>query len=285
MSPSDASREPGSTSTAAEFRAGPIKSSVVQEYQEALLDVHAPYEALQTWKGFFVHIATICIGLLIAIALEQSVETIHRHRELAAVRDDLRAESRQILTDSRQSQVASLYEEHWLTVRIAQAQAAIRDGRSLAPSEHNNGPYSATPDIPIWRSAKAGARTPLLTKGEVNAYSEVEYVQAHVEVFYNVEQATESDLRSFNRMFTVLPNGDTDFTGASSQDPHAYVHRGSLGRVIEPRNEYGSEADTAGAQASPRAAPTEANQSWGYRTCTTGGIHLCQKPNMRYLKR
>lgn len=188
-----------------------------------MLDVHAPYGALQTWKGFFIHIATICIGLLIAIALEQSVETIHRHRELAALRDDLRAESRQILADSRQSEVASLYEEHWLTVRIAQTQAAIRDGRSLAPREPNNRPYSATPDIPIWRSAKAGARTPLLTKGEVNAYAEVEYVQAHVEAFYNVEQATESDLRSFNRMFTVLPNGDTDFTGASSQDLHAYL--------------------------------------------------------------
>jgi hypothetical protein len=35
-----------------------------------MLDVHAPYETLQTWNGFFVHIATICIGLLIAIALE-----------------------------------------------------------------------------------------------------------------------------------------------------------------------------------------------------------------------
>jgi hypothetical protein len=55
---------------------------------KAMLDVHAPYEALQTWKGFFIHIATICIGLLIAIALEQSVETIHRHRELAALRDE-----------------------------------------------------------------------------------------------------------------------------------------------------------------------------------------------------
>lgn len=35
-----------------------------------MLDVHAPYEALQTWKGFVIHIATICIGLLIAIALD-----------------------------------------------------------------------------------------------------------------------------------------------------------------------------------------------------------------------
>jgi hypothetical protein len=51
----------------------------------------------------------------------------------------------------------------------------------LGVRELNDMPYYASPDTPIWRSAKAGARTPLLTKGEVNAYAEVEYVQTHVE--------------------------------------------------------------------------------------------------------
>ena len=39
-----------------------------------MLDVHPPQSATHTWKDFFIHIATICIGLLIAVGLEQTVE-------------------------------------------------------------------------------------------------------------------------------------------------------------------------------------------------------------------
>jgi len=34
-----------------------------------MLDVHASHESIHTWKGFFIHIAIIVIGLLIAISL------------------------------------------------------------------------------------------------------------------------------------------------------------------------------------------------------------------------
>jgi hypothetical protein len=32
-----------------------------------MLDIHAPHGGIHTWKDFFIHIATITIGLLIAI--------------------------------------------------------------------------------------------------------------------------------------------------------------------------------------------------------------------------
>ena len=41
-----------------------------------MLDVHAPHETVHTWKGCFIHLATIVIGLLIAVGLEQMVEKI-----------------------------------------------------------------------------------------------------------------------------------------------------------------------------------------------------------------
>src|ERR1700735_2347379 len=92
-----------------------------------MLDVHAPHEALHTWKGFFIHIATIVVGLFIAVALEQSVEAINRHSEVAALREDLHQESRQILADAKKSEAAHLYEIRWLTARITQTQLAIRE--------------------------------------------------------------------------------------------------------------------------------------------------------------
>jgi hypothetical protein len=47
-----------------------------------MLDVHPAHHAASTWRDFFIHIATIVLGLLIAISLEQTVEYFH-HRHLA----------------------------------------------------------------------------------------------------------------------------------------------------------------------------------------------------------
>ena len=55
-----------------------------------MLDVHPPHEAAHTWKDFFIHIATICVGLLIAIGLEQAVEHFHRRHQLQKAREELR---------------------------------------------------------------------------------------------------------------------------------------------------------------------------------------------------
>ena len=48
-----------------------------------MLDIHPAHHAASSWKEFFVHIATIVIGLLIAVGLEQTVEYFH-HRHLAS---------------------------------------------------------------------------------------------------------------------------------------------------------------------------------------------------------
>ena len=68
-----------------------------------------------------------------------------------------------------------------------------------------------------------GGRTALLTKGEVNAYAEIEYVQAHLEEMEVVKNAARYAVKSFNREFSPLPNGDPDFSSASSEDLHTYL--------------------------------------------------------------
>jgi hypothetical protein len=66
----------------------------IPESLAPMLDVHAPHEGIHTWKSFFVHIATIVIGLLIAIGLEQTVEYFHHRNQVAAVRESLSLERR-----------------------------------------------------------------------------------------------------------------------------------------------------------------------------------------------
>ena len=57
-----------------------------------MLDIHPAHHAASTWKEFFIHIATIVLGLLIAVSLEQTVEYIHHRRELAEARKELAIE-------------------------------------------------------------------------------------------------------------------------------------------------------------------------------------------------
>ena len=57
-----------------------------------MLDVHPAHHAATTWREFLIHIATIVIGLLIALGLEQTVEYVHHRRQISEVREELRGE-------------------------------------------------------------------------------------------------------------------------------------------------------------------------------------------------
>jgi hypothetical protein len=57
-----------------------------------MLDVHAPHASVHTWKDFFIHLATIVIGLLIAVGLEQLVEHIHDRFKVRETREALQRE-------------------------------------------------------------------------------------------------------------------------------------------------------------------------------------------------
>jgi hypothetical protein len=57
-----------------------------------MLDVHPAHHAASTWREFLTHIATIVLGLLIAVGLEQMVEYFHHRHQIAEVRAQLDTE-------------------------------------------------------------------------------------------------------------------------------------------------------------------------------------------------
>src|SRR5476651_2019271 len=77
------------------FSASPDTSTTDEEPSKHMFDVHAPHDRVHTWKDFFIHIATIVIGLLIAVGLEQTVEYFHHRHQVAEIRRSL-AEERHI---------------------------------------------------------------------------------------------------------------------------------------------------------------------------------------------
>jgi hypothetical protein len=188
-----------------------------------VLDVHPPHHPTHTWKDFFIHIATIVIGLLIAVGLEQTVEAIHHHREATDLRERLRVESEQILYDARRAEAAELYQLQWLSARLDQARTAIARHTPLAPEPPDLEPYFASPDIPQWRTAHTSGLAERLTASELTGYAEIEYVQTRVLQLDVLFDKAQGDLRTFDLRLPRLPNGEPDFHQASPQDLETYL--------------------------------------------------------------
>ena len=96
-----------------------------------MLDVHPPHHTPNTWRDFFIHIATITVGLLIALGLEQTVEFIHHRHEGAELRENLHRESEQITKDAHETDVGQTYQMNWLGERIKQLQETVWNHKPL----------------------------------------------------------------------------------------------------------------------------------------------------------
>jgi hypothetical protein len=79
--------------------------SAPPEEELPMLDVHPPHQSIHGWRDFLIHIATITIGLLIALGLEAAVEALHHHHIVREAREQIRGElqdNQKLLATDRQ---------------------------------------------------------------------------------------------------------------------------------------------------------------------------------------
>ena len=158
--------------------------------ERRMIDVHPPHQATHTWTDFAIHIATICVGLLIAIGLEQSVEYIHRGHERRDLREALYAESEQIMRDSRTTRESSDTATLWAGARIVQLKAALRENRPVPPGPPTPPNTGDSPNDPIWQAAKTSNTAALLSRDELTAYGELNFRSGDTrDLFNNVNVA------------------------------------------------------------------------------------------------
>jgi hypothetical protein len=69
-----------------------IETPPPSQKEPHLLDVHPIHAPVRAWRDFFVQIATIVVGLCIAVGIQQTVEFIHNHSQRAELRRALRLE-------------------------------------------------------------------------------------------------------------------------------------------------------------------------------------------------
>ncbi|HWW98625.1 MAG TPA: hypothetical protein VNY74_13050 [Edaphobacter sp.] len=142
---------------------------------ETMLEVHPAHHAASSWKEFFIHIATIVLGLLIAIGLEQAVEHIHHRREVAEVREELRGE-REANKDSVKSETTNW---RWETAELENnlMVLAYLQKHPGTPDEKLPGSliwfHASAPNTQAaWDAARTSGVTSLMHREEVEQYED-----------------------------------------------------------------------------------------------------------------
>jgi hypothetical protein len=141
-----------------------------------MLDVHPPHATAHSWRDFFIHIATIVLGLCIAVGIEQTVEFFHHRHELADTREALRQE--------REENHKHFAEE---TVNWRRATAAVKNNLLVLRylQQHPHTPQEKLPGVldwgqnnsrfthAVWDVAQQTGVTSLMPREEITEYSQL----------------------------------------------------------------------------------------------------------------
>jgi hypothetical protein len=177
-----------------------------------MLDVHPAHHAASTWRDFFIHIATIVLGLLIAVGLEQTVEAIHHSHQRHQLQEDLHAESVRVHTVLQGNLRLFAAERIWLlalrkdvdTMRASNGR--IKLPYRPRPTSDPNDPTQPLPRLTwppdgVWQAAKASALVSLLPRWQAEIYSGVSRQQDLYGAVANAWIAEQTNLIAFETRF------------------------------------------------------------------------------------
>jgi hypothetical protein len=169
--PAEATLSQGETAQSAETAHVP---ETAKEH-ETMLDVHPAHHAASSWKEFLIHIATIVLGLLIAVGLEQAVEHFHHRREVAEVREELQGE----LEANKKSFTGETTHWRWETAELENnlMVLAYLQKHPGTPDEKLPGSLvwfheSSSPSQAVWDAARNSGVTSLMNREEVEQYED-----------------------------------------------------------------------------------------------------------------
>jgi len=145
-----------------------------------MIEIHAPHERTHTWTDFLVHIATIVVGLFIAIGLEQTVELIHRSHQRHQLEGDLRTEAENnraiIAHDLRMQELEPWFDQAINAVASTSAQQGkIQITLPFAPCIPGSVGTSTAryfaPSEAVWTTAKESGLVGLLPVEQARMYA------------------------------------------------------------------------------------------------------------------
>jgi hypothetical protein len=162
-----------------------------------MLDVHPPHHPAHTWKDFFIHIATIVVGLLIAVGLEQGVEAIHHRHQAHRMEFLLREESRK-----NRDIIAADITIMQRTMAVAERNKAALEGAQTpdgaAPfvyEQYDPAPEWSAPTNSVYAAARDNGSLSLLPPSLVSYLARLEFGTA---------TAAETGHQVFDEQYKVL---------------------------------------------------------------------------------
>jgi hypothetical protein len=183
---------------------GSASVEAVEIHEESpVIDVHPPHGAVNSWREFWIHLATIIIGLLIAISLEQTVEWVHHLHQRHELQHDLRSEGLRNQRDVEHN--LALYEEGlaWL-LELQRRVDTVRDTGGKAPFVYPERPEGAIASSrygsfrllssEVWTTAEESALIELLPRDEAEIYAVV-YNNGLQAVVSTRQQVREQEMR------------------------------------------------------------------------------------------
>jgi hypothetical protein len=201
-----------------------------------MLDVHPPHSPAHTWKDFFIHIATIVIGLMIAVGLEQTVEAIHRNHVRHQLMEDLRAEAeRRVprIEANIQRDVAAFVWERGL-LRAALAAQPVGGSVTFRVPVREPG-HMRKPETAVWSAAKASGVLGVLSRTEIETWSRVDYDAEGGELGHSREAEAQIALDAVaERLGVSLDPGSEVRVTASGRDELAVA----LGVLITRERDF-----------------------------------------------
>jgi hypothetical protein len=181
-----------------------------------MLDVHPPHQAAHSWKDFFIHIATIVVGLIIAVGLEQTVELIHHAHQRRELREALRSTTE--INDAWAKDDVERVDgrRHWALEQLTAIEKAGPSGPLTLRRLPRMELYS--PNTGVWLAARQNGQAALLTVSEQNFYADMDRVEDGIFVASTGSIArysnalTELESQVLQRTI-ALPSGDLDLSG------------------------------------------------------------------------
>jgi hypothetical protein len=171
-----------------------------------MIDIHDAHHAASSWKEFFIHIATIVLGLLIAVGLEQTVEYFHHRDQASEAREALRQERE---TNHTRYRIA--------TASFLRFQAAVRNNLTVLNylKQHPGTAEAELPGVLVcgipwnppeesaWKAAQQTNAISYMSSDEVQTYTSVYYF---LDQAFNQQIVASNSLRNACRSVLIDPN-------------------------------------------------------------------------------
>jgi len=156
----------------------------------ARMDVHPPHHAITTWRDFFIHIATIVVGLLIAIGLEQTVEWLHHVHQIREIRHNLH--------DELTANVASFHRNmHFVRHDRAMLENDLRVFQYL--QQHPKASPEDLPGVVVWSGAIS-----LTTRSAWDSIQQTEALTLMPEPEVETSRRVYDQLQKFDAIYEEL---------------------------------------------------------------------------------